>query len=1075
MRTSIKHQALYPKWLFSKKKRAAGMLFSLLMLCFFTVRSSIYVYADGENAETVKIGYYENEVFEEGAAPDAVKTGYAYEYYRKLSEYTGWNYEYVYGSFGELYDMLLSGDIDLLAGLAKRDDRLNIIGYPSAPMGNEVYTLVKHDDDSSISFSPASVSGKRIGVLESAIADILENYLIENSIDAQIVTFDDYESLFTAFDTKAVDVLAAEGDGAYGREHAEVICTFGTSDYYLCVSKARDDILKELEEAQNMLAMEEPNYVANLQSKYYSSSVLSHTFSAAERAWLSENKTLEIGYLNDYLPYSATDKDGNVNGIIKDIIPKMLDDLDIRDIEVSYIGYDSYDEMVSALRDEKIDAGFPVGGGLYYSEVNGIYQSTSVVYSTMELVYKDEYHEESLSKIAVNDNNKMQYYYIRTYYPESEIVFYHGFDACLKAVLKGEVGVTTLNGLRANEILRNSRYKGLSSRTLSHLDDRCFGVKIGNEGLLKLLNHGVKVIGTDYPSDIANKYANELYTYTFVDRLRDNMWIFLTMLLIIALLVIALIVRTLKNAQQANRMKTDFVSNMSHEIRTPITAILGMNEMIQMESGDSNVLRYAENIEKAGESLLGIINEILDFSKIEAGRMELNKQKYSLPEFISNLQMIVLNRVEEKNLNLYMDIDEKLPTEVIGDVQKLRQVCANLLTNAVKYTKEGNIRFSAKLLEESESSFTMEIAVKDTGIGIREEEMNKLFSAFDRLDLERTKNIEGTGLGLAISQSFLSLMGSEIKVESEYGKGSRFSFTIEQEISDKTPIGPYKYLYHGDEDSNKKRRAATFTAPEARILIVDDTPMNLQVISGLLKGNEMNIETADCGEECIELFSEKEYDCVFLDQRMPNLSGSQTLEILRDKYPEKAKRTPIICLTANVLAGGREQMIKSGFTDYLTKPVTLYEMENMLLKYLPESKIHKTVAKPCNEDVSLDEIPPQIKEIYELDIESGIEYCGDEEEYMEALKVYASSVADKAARIRGFIRDKDLKNLTMTAHSVKSTSRAIGAKELSALAEEIEKKAEGFDEAERNVKVSDFLTKYEDLGNKIDNALGSVR
>ena len=208
---------------------------------------------------------------------------------------------------------------------------------------------------------------------------------------------------------------------------------------------------------------------------------------------------------------------------------------------------------------------------------------------------------------------------------------------------------------------------------------------------------------------------------------------------------------------------------------------------------------------------------------------------------------------------------------------------------------------------------------------------------------------------------------------------------------------------------------------------------------------------------------------------MPNLSGSQTLEILRDKYPEKAKRTPIICLTANVLAGGREQMIKSGFTDYLTKPVTLYEMENMLLKYLPESKIHKTVANPCNEDVSSDEIPPQIKEIYELDIESGIEYCGDEEEYMEALKVYASSVADKAARIRGFIRDKDLKNLTMTAHSVKSTSRAIGAKELSALAEEIEKNAEGFDEAERNVKVSDFLTKYEDLGNKIDNALGSVR
>ena len=408
-------------------------------------------------------------------------------------------------------------------------------------------------------------------------------------------------------------------------------------------------------------------------------------------------------------------------------------------------------------------------------------------------------------------------------------------------------------------------------------------------------------------------------------------------------------------------------------------------------------------------------------------------------------------------------------------MQKLRQVCANLLTNAVKYTKEGDVKFSARLLEQDESSFTMEIAVEDTGIGIKEEEMNKLFSAFDRLDLERTKNIEGSGLGLAISQSFLALMGSEIKVESEYGKGSRFSFTIEQEISDKTPMGPYKPMYLSDEGSNKKKRAASFTATDARILIVDDTPMNLQVISGLLKGNKMSIETAGNGEECIEMFSEKDYDCVFLDQRMPNLSGSQTLEILRDKYPEKTKRTPIICLTANVLAGGREQMIKSGFTDYLTKPVTLYEMENMLLKYLPQSKINKTGTKSVVEEVTSAEIPQQIRAISELDIESGIEYCGDEEEYMEALKVYASSVTDKISKIRGFIECGDLKNLTLTAHSVKSTSRAIGAKELSALAEEIEKKAESFEETERDAKVLDFLTKYEDLGNKIDKALGSMR
>ncbi len=1069
MRQNKNSHTISSNWQFLRK-RTAILFFSLVVLCFFL--SPEQVYAKADNAVTLRIGYYENEVFEEGASPDAVKNGYAYEYYRKLSEYTGWNYEYVYGSFSELYDMLLSGDIDLLAGLAKRDDRLDIIGYPSAPMGNEIYTLVKHDDDKSISFSPSSVSGKRIGVLKSAIVDILENYLSENSINAEVITFDDYESLFKAFDTKAVDVLAAEGDGAYGRDHAQVICTFGTSDYYLCVAKNRPDLLMQLNDAQAQLSMDESNYIANLQSKYYSSSVSSRTFSTAERHWLDANKRLDIGYINNYLPYSDTNKYGDANGIIKDVIPEILRQLNISDLDVTYTGYDSYDELAAAIRDEVVDAGFPMGGGLYYSEENGIYQSDSVVYSTRELVYKDDYNADNLMRIAVSEKNRMQDYYIRTNYPDSEIVYYTDFDACLTAVLKGEVGVTTLNGLRANEILRNSRYKGLSSRPLSHPDEICFGVKIGNEGLLKLLNHGVKTIGTDYPSDIANRYSNELYQYTLMDRLRDNMWLFLTLLLIIALLVIALIVRTLKHAQMANRMKTDFVSNMSHEIRTPITAILGMNELIRMESNDENVLRYAENIEKAGESLLGIINEILDFSKIEAGRLELNKQEYSLLELLSSLQMMVLNRIEEKNLDLVMDIDEGLPSKALGDVQKIRQASANLLTNAVKYTKEGEVKLSVKVLEKSSDAFTVKFTVKDTGIGIKAQEMDKLFSAFDRLDFEKTRNIEGSGLGLAISQRFLALMGSEINVKSEYGKGSEFSFSVKQEIIDDTPIGPYKPLYLAVEGNSVKNRAASFTAPLAKLLIVDDTPMNLQVVKGLLKGNQMNIKTAESGDECIALFEKEDFDIVFLDQRMPNLSGVETLQILRKNYPQKAGKTPIICLTANVLAGGREQMIASGFTDYLTKPVTLFEMEKLLLKYLPEDKIKKAGREEAEISEPEDMILPQkIKEISDLDTQAGIDYCGDIEEYLEALKTYCSSVADKSEKMKELLENGNIKDLSIIAHSIKSTSRAIGANEFSALAYEIEKNAETLDKNVLEEKMSNFLKEYEALGKQIENAL----
>ena len=274
--------------------------------------------------KTVRVGYYENEVFQEGAREGAVKTGYAYEYYRKLSEYTGWEYEYVYGGFGELYQMLLDGKIDLLAGLAWREERTAIIGYPKAVMGSESYYLVKHDADAGITAVPSTMNGCRIGVLDSAMVSVLNQYLEENQVTAEVVAYPDYTQLFNAFDSHDVDVLAAESDGTHGREHSEVLTVFGASDYYLCVNIHRPDLLEELNSAQTLLAAEEPNYLNSLSAKYYSVSVTSRAFSRAERDWMDTHHTLQIGYLENYLPYSDTDKQGNVTGIVKDIIPAII-------------------------------------------------------------------------------------------------------------------------------------------------------------------------------------------------------------------------------------------------------------------------------------------------------------------------------------------------------------------------------------------------------------------------------------------------------------------------------------------------------------------------------------------------------------------------------------------------------------------------------------------------------------------------------------------------------------------------------------------------------------------------------
>lgn len=503
----------------------------------------IQAFAVENDPEVIRVGYYENEVFQEGAGDGLVKTGYAYEYYRKISEYTGWKYEYVYGGFSELYQMLLDGKIDLLAGLAYRDDREGLIGYPDAAMGSESYYLVRHDTDTDITQDTDTLNGRKIGVLDSAMISKLNTFLQEHAIQAEVTVFPDHTGLFGAFDSHEVDILVAESDGAYGRDHAVPLLVFGSADYYLCVSIQRPDLLSSLNEAQSRLAEEEPNFLYSLSAKYYPASITARAFSEAELEWISSHDTLHIGYLENYLPYSDTDKQGQVIGLIKNYIPDLLERLGIGDLNVTYTGYEKYDDMIAAMNAGEIDTAFPVGGGLYYSEVNGINQSHAVASASSELVYHGEFSEEKLQTFAVNENNRMQYYYVRTNYPDAEITLYPSIEDCLEAVLSGEVGVTTLNGLRANDILRNSKYEGLSMQQAARSDDRCFGVEIGNEGLLKLLNRGITILGSDYAQNISYRYTSGLYTYGFVDMLRDHMTLFASAILAVIALIIFLLVR----------------------------------------------------------------------------------------------------------------------------------------------------------------------------------------------------------------------------------------------------------------------------------------------------------------------------------------------------------------------------------------------------------------------------------------------------------------------------------------------------------------------------------------------------
>lgn len=384
----------------------------------------------------------------------------------------------------------------------------------------------------------------------------------------------------------------------------------------------------------------------------------------------------------------------------------------------------------------------------------------------------------------------------------------------------------------------------------------------------------------------------------------------------------------------AGEAKAKFLANMSHEIRTPINAVIGMNEMILRENQDETIAEYANNIKDASQTLLSLINEILDFSKIDAGKLDIVENEYSTRGMLKEVILGAQLRATKKDLSFDLDIDDDLPKRLIGDEVRIKQILNNLLSNAIKYTKEGNVTLSAKGLE-TEKGFVLEFSVKDTGIGIKKEDMERLFDSFQRLELGKNRYIEGTGLGLNITQQLVALMKGTIGVESEYGKGSCFTVRIPQQMIKAVTEESDAEQQNAPTDETKP--VGTLCIPNAKILAVDDTEMNLFILKGLLKRTQAQLDLAGGGEECFAKTKEKKYDIILMDHMMPEPDGIATLHMIREDEDNPNKETPVIMLTANAIEGVKEGYLAEGFEDYLSKPVEVDKLESMLAKYLTQN------------------------------------------------------------------------------------------------------------------------------------------
>lgn len=524
--------------------------------------------------------------------------------------------------------------------------------------------------------------------------------------------------------------------------------------------------------------------------------------------------------------------------------------------------------------------------------------------------------------------------------------------------------------------------------------------------------------------------------------------------------------RLVLQTEDANRAKTNFVSNMSHEIRTPMNSIVGITEILLRSRHSPKEQEYLLNIQSSGRVLLTIINDVLDCSKMEAGKMQLFDEPYDTCSLFHDLRISMENRIGHSGLELIYDIDQDIPCKLKGDMGRIRQVIINLVNNAIKYTEKGSVRFSVHVRQKNTDKVMLYYEVADTGIGIRKEDQKILFDAFQRVEMDRNRYVEGTGLGLTISQNLVNMMGGVIEVESEYGKGSRFFFTIEQTIIDPTPVSAVNY--NGQKDNvTEKEAECLFIAPEAHILLVDDNELNLVVAKELLKPLRMQIDTAENGLQAVKMVRGSQYDLVLMDHMMPVMDGIEAAKAIRALPEDKYQKLPIIALTANAMVDARKEFLNAGMNGFVAKPIDFARICNQLKLWLPKDLVRdvpKEAKKLLADDLSDREIQPEDPQMG-FSFEEGVKHCGSKAALMKTIRIFYRTIDSKADKIEQCLKEGLISDYVIEVHALKSSALLIGAVPLSEAAKELEDYGKQGKTEVLEEKTPDVLTLYRDLKN----------
>ena len=917
-----------------REKRLCLSILALIMLLFVPVSAyASEIKSDGkttqameEENKTVRVGYFPYANFQEGGYGEH-KQGAGYEYLQKISYITGWKYEYVYGSFKECLDMLADGEIDLLGSVSYTPERAESIDYSTYAEGTERYWIYTREEHADLADGDLKqMNGCRIGATDGSYQkELLEKWLDSNQIQAEVVICKGYDEMIEKLDADELDALVIPALSVNSDFIA--IANIGAGDCYFGVSKSRPDLLKELNATLEEINNTETDYSSKLYASYEGKAVINYALNKEEKQWLDAHEnTICVGYLKDNLPFC-----GEENGKLTGILGTVLDTVQEKyKITIKAVPCSTGEQMNEALQSGEIDIAGPIIQDLYTQEQFQVILTDEIFDITPVVIYKGNEYRSSLSTIAATDTSLYSELMVSFLFPDAEIKQYDTQEECLEAVANGKAGATVIPSSKINLLNESPMTKSLSFAEMAKRQELALFTTRENRRAATIINKAIEQSSNVLNGVVLAQNSVSEKKMTLQDVFAEYgglaVGVSFVIIFVLLLLVYSLSVsrkkqmEALKEAQDANAAniaKTTFLNHMSHDIRTPMNAIVGFTDIAMKRKPDKEVEDCLKKIRQSSEYLMTLINDVLDISRIESGKLEYKPVPVDFRNMTDTVLSIARGYIENRDLNFCVSREELKTPYVMADELRIREVLLNIISNAVKFTKDGGtISFVAENCPgNDEHHVIVRYRISDTGIGMSEEFQSRIFDEFTQENDGARTSYKGTGLGMAIAKKYVDLMGGKIEVSSRQGIGSTFTVEIPLRIAEQVLT----------EKEEKLRKDMDLHG--LHVLLAEDNDLNAEIAVSLLEEQGMIVTRAADGKSALLQFCNTApgtFDLILMDIMMPEMNGYETTKAIRNLSDRPdGKEIPIIAMTANAFAEDVQAALDAGMDDHVAKPMDM--------------------------------------------------------------------------------------------------------------------------------------------------------